>query len=190
MPLSTQSAPPPTSQRSAAKDLFASHAWRQAYAVLSAADESGELDGSELELLASAAFLIGRDQVGESALSRAHKAHASVGDFEGAARAACHLGFRLMWREPAHANGGSVAPRERSRTRAATRRGARVLMLFAGIRHELEGNFDQAHVDFANAMAVGRRFGSGDLILLADSARDAPSSIAAKSPRAPGFSTK
>jgi len=85
--------------------LFAGHAWRQAYAALATADESGELDGSELELLASTAFLIGRDQAGESALSRAHKAHASVGDFEGAARAACHLGFRLMWREPAHANG-------------------------------------------------------------------------------------
>ena len=168
MPLSTQSAPPPTSQRSAAKDLFASHAWRQAYAVLSAADESGELDGSELELLASAAFLIGRDQVGESALSRAHKAHASVGDFQGAARAACHLGFRLMWREPAHANGwlGRAA---RTLEDAGCDECAvhGYLMLFAGIRHELEGNFDQAHVDFANAMAVGRRFGSGDLILLA-----------------------
>jgi DNA-binding CsgD family transcriptional regulator len=148
--------------------LFASHAWRQAYAVLSAADESGELDGSELELLASAAFLIGRDQAGESALARAHKAHASVGDFEGAARAACHLGFRLMWREPAHANGwlGRAA---RTLEEAGCDECAvhGYLMLFAGIRHAMEGNFDQAHVDFANAVAVGRRFGSGDLILLA-----------------------
>ena len=168
MPLSTQSAPSLTSQRSAARDLFASHAWRQAYAALSAADESGELDGSELELLASTAFLIGHDQTGESALSRAHKAHASVGDFEGAARAACHLGFRLMRREPAHANGwlGRAA---RTLEDAGCDECAvhGYLMLFAGIRHATEGSFDQAHVDFANAMAVGRRFGSGDLILLA-----------------------
>jgi DNA-binding CsgD family transcriptional regulator len=167
MHLSTQSAPPPES-RPSARELFAGHAWRQAYAALATADESGELDGSELELLASTAFLIGRDQAGESALSRAHKAHASVGDFEAAARAACHLGFRLMWREPAHANGwlGRAA---RTLEDAGCDECAvhGYLMLFAGIRHAIEGNFDQAHVDFANALAVGRRFGSGDLILLA-----------------------
>jgi DNA-binding NarL/FixJ family response regulator len=148
--------------------LYDDHAWRQAYAELAAADESGELDASELELLASTAFLIGHDQAGESALARAHKAYAGVGDFEGAAGAACRLGFRLARREPAQANGWFA-------------RAARMLedagcddcvvhgylALSAGIRHAIEGHFDQAHVDFANAVAVGRRFGSNDLVLLA-----------------------
>jgi len=166
--LSTHAAPLSRSRRAAGRELFAGHAWRSAYAELSAADESGELDASELELLASAAFLIGLDQEGESALGRAHRAHASVGDFEGAAGAACRLGFRLMWREPAHANGwlGRAARTlEDAGCDESVVHG--FLLLSAGIRHAMEGRFDQAHVDFANAISVGRRHGSNELIALA-----------------------
>ena len=161
-------ASPTVSHRSAGRDLYDSHAWRRAFAELSAADEAGELDASELELLASAAYLIGLDEAGDSALNRAHKAHAGVGDFEGAARSACRLGFRLMWREPAQANGWLArAARilEESGNQESVVHG--FLLLTAGIRHAVEGNAQQARVDFANAIAIGRRFGSDELVIFA-----------------------
>ena len=156
------------SHRAAGRDSFAGHDWRRAHAELSAADEAGELDASELELLASAAYLIGLDDAGNSALNRAHKAHASVGDFEGAARSACRLGFRLMWREPAHANGW-LARAARILEEAGGDESVvhGFLRLSAGIRHTREGDVDQARVDFANAIAIGRRFGSDELVTFA-----------------------
>src|SRR5262249_19571705 len=94
--------------------------------------------------------------------------HASVGDYEGAARAACYLSFRLARREPAQANGWlarAARTLEEAGCDDCVVHG--YLSLSAGIRHVMEGRFDQADVDFANAIAIGRRFGSNDLVLFA-----------------------
>jgi DNA-binding CsgD family transcriptional regulator/tetratricopeptide (TPR) repeat protein len=158
----------PTSHRSAGLDLFAARSWRRAYAELSAADRAGELDASDLEQFATAAFLIGLDDEGMGALGRAHKAHAGVADFEGSARVACRLGLRLMRREPAQANGwlGRAARiLEEAGCDDCVVHG--LLSLSAGIRHAGEGQVDQAKVDFADAVAIGQRFGSVELVVMA-----------------------
>ncbi len=156
------------SHRSLGFDLIANRAWRRAYSELSAADRDGELDASGLELLARTAFLLGLEADGASGLARAHTEYAAAGDFEGAARAAFWLGFRLVDREPARGSGwlGRAARvLEEAGCDDCVVHG--FLLLTAGIRHVSEGKIDQACVDFERAEAIGRRFHSHELIAFA-----------------------
>ena len=116
-------------------------------------------------MLATVAFLIGRDDDGIALLTRVHQAHASVGDLEAAALAACRMGFRLMDGEPARASGWFA--RAARMLEEAGRDECVVhgfLSLIAGIRHAEEGKTDQALVDFGKAIECGRRFDAPELV--------------------------
>jgi hypothetical protein len=78
------------------RESFARHAWGDAYACLSAADRDTPLQGEDLERLAYAAYLTGRDADSEGVLTRTHQAFLSRGDAEGAARCAFWLAFALL----------------------------------------------------------------------------------------------
>jgi hypothetical protein len=78
------------------RESFARHAWGDAYACLSAADRDTPLPGEDLERLAYAAYLTGKDADSEAVLTRAHQAFLSRGDPEGAARCAFWLAFALL----------------------------------------------------------------------------------------------
>src|SRR4029079_42946 len=78
-------------------------AWAESYRLLQAADRDAPLDAEDLERLAIAAHLVGRDDEGETVTTRAHQAFLDRGDREGAARTAFWLGFYLMER-------GAIAP--------------------------------------------------------------------------------
>jgi hypothetical protein len=54
------------------REHYAWRAWADAYRSLSAADQATRLEGEDLELLAMAAYLIGRDEDYLRALDRAH----------------------------------------------------------------------------------------------------------------------
>src|SRR5262245_11023391 len=82
---------------------YARRAWGDAYVQLSAADGEAPLPAEDLERLAYAAYLIGKDRDCEDALTRAHRAFLTRGDRESAARCAFWLAFALM-------NAGDVAP--------------------------------------------------------------------------------
>ena len=133
--------------------------------MLTEADRAGELTAKDRETLASAAFLLGRDEEAIASLTRAHHDYAGIGDFEAAALAACRIGFRLMFREPARSNGWLA------RAARAVEEGGRsecvvhgYLSLMAGIRHAEEGKGDQALVDFRQAIECGRRFDARELV--------------------------
>jgi hypothetical protein len=81
-------------------------AWADVYAALLVADESSSLAGEDLELLATAAHLLGHVEECLRALQRAQQLHAEGGDPRGAARYAFWLAFHLMSRgDVAQANG-------------------------------------------------------------------------------------
>jgi hypothetical protein len=81
-------------------------AWADAYAALLLADQSSSLIGEDLELLATAAHLLGRIEECLWALQRAQQLHAEGGDPRRAARNAFWLAFHLMSRrDVAQANG-------------------------------------------------------------------------------------
>ena len=70
-------------------------AWADAYAALSLADQSSSLAAEDLELLATAAYLLGHVEDCLRALQRAQQLHAEAGDPRRAARCAFWLAFHL-----------------------------------------------------------------------------------------------
>jgi hypothetical protein len=77
-------------------------AWADACAELSDADREAPLEPADLERLATAAYLAGRDEVSGEVWERAHHELMSRGDVERAARCAGWLVFVLL-------NGGEFA---------------------------------------------------------------------------------
>jgi hypothetical protein len=72
--------------------------WADAYAALSLADQSSPLAARDLELLATAAYLLGRVEDCLGTLRRAQQLYAEGGDLRRAARCALWLGFHLSTR--------------------------------------------------------------------------------------------
>ena len=78
------------------RELFARKAWAESYRLLQAADRDAPLEPEDLERLAIAAYLVGRDDDCEAFTARAHQSFLDRGDREGAARAAFWLAFALL----------------------------------------------------------------------------------------------
>jgi DNA-binding NarL/FixJ family response regulator len=88
------------------RDAFARQAWGEALVALREADDTGALDASDLERLATAAYLTGRDAEHDAVLDRAHRAYVERGEIGGALRCSFWLGMLLAQRgELARASG-------------------------------------------------------------------------------------
>jgi len=81
------------------RDSYTRRAWTDAYASLSHADRQAPLEAEDLELLATSAYMLGRDDEYLSILERAHHAHLEVGEELRAARCAFWVGVNLATRE-------------------------------------------------------------------------------------------
>jgi hypothetical protein len=77
---------PPEGALVRAHDAIARRAWREAYEQLASADRETPLAASDLEALALAARLIGKDAEGVDSWTRAHQARLAEGDVAGAAK--------------------------------------------------------------------------------------------------------
>src|SRR5688572_2819214 len=83
---------------------YARNAWHEAYVQLSTADRAIPLEPDDLQRLATAAYLLGRDAEGDELLARAHRDFLDRGEIERAVRCAYWMGHSLMFRgEPARA---------------------------------------------------------------------------------------
>jgi DNA-binding CsgD family transcriptional regulator len=135
---------------------------------LQAADRDAPLGAADLERLAIAAYLVGRDDECEAFTARAHQAFLDCGDREGAARAAFWFGFALMGR-------GAIAPASGWFARAGRLldegqldcvvRG--YLLIPVGIRCIVQGDPSAADATFSQAAAIARRFADRDLASVA-----------------------
>jgi DNA-binding NarL/FixJ family response regulator len=149
------------------RELYRRRAWAEAYAALSGADRDAPLGAEDLELLATAAYMLGRDEDYFAALERAHQAHVDAGDGLRAARCAFWLGLNLMLqREVGRATGwmGRAQRLVERDGRECVERG--YLMLPAMFRHEAAGDLDAAAAAAAAAGAIGERFGDPNLFAL------------------------
>jgi DNA-binding CsgD family transcriptional regulator len=81
-----------------ARTAFAERAWDDAFARLRAADAIGTLGAADLELLAAAAFLGGREDDAVEAWARAHRVHLDDGEPAGAVRCGFWIGCSLLLR--------------------------------------------------------------------------------------------
>ena len=100
------------------RESFEQRAWGDAYAQLSAADHEAPLEPDDLELLATAAYLVGRDTDSEHVWARAHHEFMSLGHAQRAARLRAVAGVRPdePWRDgPGRRLAGPGRPTPRRR---------------------------------------------------------------------------
>jgi hypothetical protein len=106
-----------------ARNCYEQRAWAEAYQAFSLADQEKALEAEDLEQLALAAYLIGRDDEYLSALERAHYAHLNVSQCARAVRCAFWIGFRLLMRgEAGRASGWLGVPSDCSIKRPGSAR--------------------------------------------------------------------
>jgi DNA-binding NarL/FixJ family response regulator len=148
------------------REAHARRAWREAYESLSLADEAAPLASAELELLATSAYLIGRDADFHRFLERAHHAHLEAGERLRAARCAFWLGLTLLFAgEPGQGSGWLARARRLAEGIDCAEQG--YLLLPAAEQRMAEGQADAAHAAAAQAAAIGERFADADLIACA-----------------------
>jgi hypothetical protein len=92
---------------------FERQAWGNAYQQLAAADREAALEPEDLERLAIAAHLVGRDAESTDAWARAHHAFLARGAAPGATRCAFWLGFTALIQGETSQGGGWLARGQR-----------------------------------------------------------------------------
>jgi DNA-binding CsgD family transcriptional regulator len=150
------------------RESFGRRVWADAFAQLSAADRESPLGAEDLEQLATAAFLIGRDDDGADAGARAHQEFLRRGDVERAVRGAFWLAFSFLNRGEVARGGGWVARARRlldDLQRDCVEEG--YLLWLVGLQRLVEGDAAAAAATFDQAAKIGERFGDPDLVALA-----------------------
>lgn len=149
------------------RESYARRAWRDAYDELSVADELASLEAGDLDRLAMAAYLIGRDEAAVAGFERAHHAFLDRGEIGRAVRGAFWVGMLLIQRGR-HAEGGGWLGRAGrlldEHALDAVERG--YLLIPAALRALGSGDPRQAHEMFGDAAAIAQRFGDPDLVAL------------------------
>ncbi len=145
-----------------ARSAFARRRWGDAFADLRAAHREGPLDAEDLERLATAAYMIGRDEACEEGWIAAHRAWLGRGDRERAARCAFWQALGLFFRgdlAPAIgwvARGGRLL--EQGRRDSVAQAWFRML---TDVPRLFQGDAD-VHASFAEAGAVAERLADPD----------------------------
>lgn len=149
------------------REAFGRQAWAQAYALLANARE-GELDPEDLERLAIAAYLVGRDEESAQAWERAHLACLRLDDPGRAAQCGFWLGLALLFRgETARASGwlGRVGRLVENGELDCAARG--YLLVPAALQACNSGDAAGAHALFTEAGKIAAQFGDKDLAAFA-----------------------
>jgi DNA-binding CsgD family transcriptional regulator len=144
---------------------FARQAWADAYAQLMAADREAALEPEDLERLATAAHLLGRDAESTEVWARAHHAFLSRGAVPAAARCAFWLGFMSLLEGETARSGGWLARGQRlldDGRHDCVERG--YLLELQAIRCMFAGDNAPLHATFDQAARIGERFGDAQLM--------------------------
>ena len=151
-----------------ARAFFERHEWKDAHAQLSIADQESPLGPEDLELLAMAAYLVGRDVDSVDALTRAHHECLQLGDVARAARCAFWLAFGLLNRGEMAQAGGWLARAGRlldDSPQDCVEQG--YLLVPIALQSLDEGDAATASATFAQAGEIGDRFADPDLTAIA-----------------------
>jgi len=150
------------------RKAHASGAWADASAALSRADRVVPLAAEDLERLATAEYMLGRDEAFGEALARAHHLHLEHGEVPPAVRSAFWIGINLATRgEMSRATGwfGRAHRLLDREGRDCVERG--YLLLPTVIQRAAAGDPAAAYAAAAEAAAIAERFGEADLFALA-----------------------
>ncbi|HYF25896.1 MAG TPA: helix-turn-helix transcriptional regulator, partial [Baekduia sp.] len=159
---------PVTGQVQRGRRAAAAREWRVAYQVLEDADAATPLAPDDLDRLATAAYMLGRDDDYVRALERAHRAHLEGGELPAAARCGFWIGLNLAVRGETSRGAGWFARAERLLDRhgeACVERG--YLLLPAVLRAAGAADWEAATATAARAARIAERFADPDLLALA-----------------------
>jgi DNA-binding CsgD family transcriptional regulator len=148
------------------RESYRQRAWAAAYQSLSLADQATLLAVEDLELLATSAYLSGREDEFLRVLERAHQAHLHAGQSVRATRCAFWVGIRLFLRGETGRGTGWLARAQRLLAqRDCVEQG--YLLLSVATQQLAAGNSDAAYTTALSAAAIGERFGEPDLSVCA-----------------------
>jgi DNA-binding CsgD family transcriptional regulator len=154
------------------RDAFLCRAWTDAYDLLTAADGDEPLQPDDVERLATAAYLIGRDKDSAELWTRAHNVLLNRGAVDRAARCAFWLALGLMHQgERARASGWITRARELLDQDHQDCVEHGYLLLPIALQRVFGGDPTGAYGLFCQAAEIGDRFGDRDLIALARHSR-------------------
>lgn len=141
--------------------------WADIFDRLAAADREETLPPDDLERLATAAYLTGRDEESADARARAHQALLDRGEKRRAARSAFWLAFQLLMRGE-RARGGGWLSRARRLLDDLPDEGVEegFLLVPAGLGSLAGGKHEAALDAFTRAAEAGERFADDDLAAL------------------------
>jgi DNA-binding NarL/FixJ family response regulator len=144
---------------------YAAHAWADAFEWLSRADVEAALEPEDVELLARAAYMLGRDDDYERWLERAHYGHLDAGDARRAARCAWWIGLSLLLRGELAPARGWFARGERLLDREQRDCAEQGYLRLADVSLRAVGrDFEAAYGAAAEVIEIGERFGDRDLV--------------------------
>jgi DNA-binding NarL/FixJ family response regulator len=148
------------------REAYRRRAWADAYTSLSLADGTSPVERDDLDLLATAAYLTGRDQEHRRFLERAHHADVDAGDEVRAGRSAFWLGLTAMLAgDIALATGWLSRARRLLESRECVEQG--YLSVPDAELFLAEGNSADAHEAASRAAAIGSRYRDADLVACA-----------------------
>lgn len=149
------------------RESFRRRAWRDAYAQLSAADHVAPLELEDLERLAVAAYLVGREDDSADMWARAYHECLRLGDAARGARCAFRLGLGLLLKGELARSGGWLARAQRlvdDGDQDCVEQG--YLLVLMAIRSMAGGDVATALASYTQAAEIGDRFRDPDLVTL------------------------
>jgi ATP/maltotriose-dependent transcriptional regulator MalT len=149
------------------RDAYARSAWAEAYESLAQADELEPLVADDLVLLATSAFMLGREDEWFEILERAGQRYTEAGEKRSAARCAFWIGMQLALRGEMGPATGWLGRAHRLLEGEGECAEQGYLLMPVAFQHEAEGDIDGASATAAAAAEIGERFGDRDLFALA-----------------------
>ena len=149
------------------REARAARAWSDAANALTAADGQHPLGPGDLEALATALFMVGREEEYYATLERAHRGHLAAGSTRRAAYCAFWVGMQLMMRGEVGRGGGWLGRAHRLLEHEEDCGERGYLLLPETFQRQATGDVDGAAVAAATAADIARRFGDADLFALA-----------------------
>ena len=156
-------------QLARARNLYEQRAWAEARKAFLRADDESPLAAEDLERLALASYLVGRDDDYLAVLGRAFQAHLDVGQVPRAVRCAFWLGFRLLMRNETGRATGWLSRAGRLLEQECRECAERGYLLLPAVEAQLEsgGDLEVAFAAAGEAAAIGERCSDADLVACA-----------------------
>jgi ATP/maltotriose-dependent transcriptional regulator MalT len=151
-----------------ARAAYAERSWLEAYEAFACADEAERLAPEDLELRATTARMLARDDEAVEFLERAHHAYVGKGEAARAAYCAGWIGMSLSYHGAVGPAGGWFARAHRLLEDVPEETAVHGYALLPVIfRHESAGELEAAAAAAGRAAEIGKRHGDPELMALA-----------------------